>query len=355
LCRSGYLKQYQGPADFKFPDKFDLSSFDLLLTESIRRGQNTTVLLYWRSAERCRANEPLVQKELGIHCPEVVGEVVQVCTPEEPKWIANPKKWGAWLLSAAALFGALSVLRDNFTEWFGTPDVIGFVADSVPPNIHSGDPLDIAFRVRNQARDGKAQVTIHSVTLKSADGREHTDLQADVVQITQLQAGQNADVHLTGVSPSVASPKRYVIEIDAEAGAGRLMGNQKVQYRPFTMICWPDRAWDFQVFQTGPAVARVVVTLNAGVAVGTGLNGQLIVQSPVPLEPNGIISMSGTGSADPPVIDNSRTPSVGTIRFRTDAIQTFHRHSYSIALAFKRPLTQHEWESLPSWIKVVFA
>lgn len=349
-CKAAYVKQYEAAPEFIFPKDFVLSRNDLLLSESIRRPGHTAVLLYWTCEERCRANEPAVEKALGLSNPEVIGDVVQVLTPNEPKWIENPKRWGQWLLSAAALFGALSVIQTYFTGLFGSPNVTVFVDNSAKSDFHAGDPLDILLKVRNQARDGQADVDIKSVDIKPLQGRgKPQDLTPDIVRVTQLQAGQNADVHVTGTSPSVANgnsnyasnepPQRYSLEVSGRAKEGLFYPSESAAYRPFTSTIWPDRTWEVHVSKRSPIVARVLIKLSTGVGVAKGLRGTFIVHSPVALAEGGVISEGFTST---PTVSGDQ----GKIEFQTDAVQPFHRYNYSIVVIFSRALTQQEWASL---------
>ena len=89
-CQTAYVKKYEASPDFTFPEEFDLSIHNLLLSESIRN--LTTVFLYWTSEARSQSQEPVVGKILGLRNGRVVGEVVQVLTPSRPKWAENPVK-----------------------------------------------------------------------------------------------------------------------------------------------------------------------------------------------------------------------------------------------------------------------
>lgn len=357
-CKTAYLKRYEGPLNFSFPEDFDLSRYDLLLAESVHAATHTSVLLYWQCEERCRANEAMVEKRLGISNPQIIGDVIQVVAPRKPKWAERPETWGKWLLSAAALFGALSVIRDNFTEFFETPDVIVFVPDSTSLNYHAGDPLDIPLKVRNQARGGKAEVEISSVSLKPLDEpAPPTALQPDISRIIQLQANQNADVHLSGTAPEVSNkaPQRYAVEIQADAKEGYFVPKKPVAYRPFTITAWPDRSWKIQVSKSAPNVAKVVIVVSSAVSVAKGLRGHLIFTPKGGLQTQTIIPISGFTSTDQPIILNDGNVSEAKIEFVTASLEPFRRYSYSIALVFTRPLTPQEWNSLQSWIEVNFA
>jgi hypothetical protein len=91
-CQTAFVKRYEASLDFTFPEKFDLSRHNLLLLESIRSGKDTAVLLYWTSEERSRALEPVVEKALGISCAQVIGEVVQVLTPNHSAMRSKSKQ-----------------------------------------------------------------------------------------------------------------------------------------------------------------------------------------------------------------------------------------------------------------------
>jgi hypothetical protein len=210
-CQTAYVKQYEASSDFTFPEEFDLSAHNILLSESIRTGSATTVLLYWISKARSQAQEPVVAKILGLRNGQVVGEVIQVLAPRMPKWTENPVKWGNWIVGAAALFGALTVIRDNFTELFARPNVVIFAANSAVKNFHVGDPLDIPLVVRNQARLGQVEVSLTDVHLQPSDGvGSPNTLKFDTSQVPDgiaLMSGATsigAPMVVTGSAGSVA-------------------------------------------------------------------------------------------------------------------------------------------------------
>jgi hypothetical protein len=356
-CQTAYVKQYEASPDFTFPEEFDLSAHNILLSESIRTGNVTTVLLYWISKARSQAQEPAVAKILGLRNGQVVGEVIQVLAPRMPKWTENPAKWGNWIVGTAALFGALTVIRDNFTELFARPNVVIFAANSTVKNFHVGDTLDIPLVVRNQARLGQVEVSLKDVHLQPSDGSGSSNtLKFDISQVPQLQAGQNTDLHVIGMSPPLRSmkPQSYSIEVQAEAKEGLLMPARKPDYRPFTITIWPDQSTDIQAKKISPTVARIEMALTTGVGASSGLHGQLIFTSAIPPENGGIALMSGATSTGVPMVVTGSAGSVAKIQFQTGPIQPFHRYLYAVQIAFPHPLTAAEWNSLCSSMKVVF-
>ena len=356
--QSAFVKRYEAPPDFTFPENFDLAKHNLLLLESIRCGRQVAVLLYWASEERARALEPVVEKALGVSDAEVIGQVVQVLTPTMPKWTENPVKWGKWLVSVAALVGALSIIRDYFTELFGWPNVVIFAGNSAAANFHAGDPLDIPLVVRNEARLGQASVHLDAVRLNPMEGPGSPDtLHTDIAEVPQLQAGQNAEVRITGISPTPHDPRpqRYALEVQAKAKEGFFWRARKVSYRQVIITFWPDRSTEIQVVQTSPSTARVEITLKPGLASNAGLRGQLTFTSVAPPEANGIALMSGAVATEAPIIAANPTGIVAKVQFQTSSLQPFRRYSYRVSIAFRRPLTNLEWTSLRSSMKVTFA
>jgi hypothetical protein len=359
-CRTAYVTSYEAPQDFTFPEEFDLPSHDLLFTESIRSQQQTLVFLYWVSEERARAQEPVVEKALGINNAKVVGQVVQVLAPKMPKWTENPIKWGKWVVSAAALFGAMTVVRDNFTELFGSPDVVIFASNSAAADFHAGDQLDIPLVVRNQSRLGQADVHLESARLTPLDPTATSStLQFNISEVPQLQAGQNAEVHMTGTSPFLhnSQPQKFRLDVSARAKEGLFWFTRNADYHAFTVTSWPDRSTEIRLERISPAIARVQITLRSGVPVGAGLRGQLTFSSAVPPEEDGIVLMEkqGVTSMGGPIVATGPTGSIAKVQFQTGPLQSFRRYSYAVSISFGRSLTEAEWNSLRSSLEVTFA
>lgn len=355
-CRTAYVKHYEASSDFTFPRDFDLSRHDLLLAESIRNNGSTSVYLYWVSRERANALEPVVEKILAIRRSKVVGDVIQVVTPRTPKWTQNPVKWGKWLVAVAALFGALSVIRDHFTELFAQPDIIIFTGNSAAYNFHFGDYLDIPLEVRNQAHFGQSDIKLDAVRLRPSDGTDGpTNLQFNVRQIPQLQPGQNIEVHATGSSPlsQESQLKAYALEVQATAKGGFLWPSRKVSFGPYNLMFWPDRISEVDLARVKPAIARVTITLSTGVG-AKSLLGQLTFDSEVPPESSGIALTSGAIEKGPPLIARRAADSIAKIQFQTDTLEPFHRYSYVVSIAFQQPLTESQWKNLASTMKATF-
>jgi hypothetical protein len=357
-CQTAYVKRYRAPSNFTFPENFDLLHHNLLLSESIRGEQHTAILLYWISEERARAQEPVVEKALGLSHAESVGEVIEVLTPITPKWIENPVKWGKWVISAAALIGAMSILQDHFTELFASPDVVVFAGNTATGNVHIGDPLDIPMVIRNQSPLGQADVRLQDVRLLSMDTKASAhELGFDISQIPQLQAGQNADVHIIGVSPSshITKPTSFLLEVQAAGKEGFFRRWRQAVSRPVKVTFWPDRSFETRIVQISPSVASIEITLHVGVAVANGLRGQLTFASAVPPETGGIVLMPNATTTGAPIVITVPTGSLAKLQFQTSALQPFHSYTYAISVAFQRDLTQQEWSSLGSSTKAIFA
>jgi hypothetical protein len=355
--QTAYVKRYEASADFIFPDDFDLSDHNLLLAESIRSEEHTVVFLYWTSEARARAQEPVVQKALDLSNVQIVGEVVQVKTPEMPKWTENPKKWGQWLLSIAALFGAFSVIRDHFTGLLAVPDVVLFAGNAAPTNFHAGDPMNIPLEIHNQARLGQADVHLTTAQLRSLDEITSADrLQIDITQLP-VEAGQTAEVHITGTLPRPRDSRlhRYAVDVKGGAKEGFIIPRMEAAYRPFVITLWPDSSSEAHVVSISPSIARVEIKLSPGVAFTSGLRGQLTFASMVPPETDGIVLMPGATPIEKPIVGKGPTTYEGKLTLQTGPLQPFRGYSYAVSIAFQRPLTDLEWSSFRSSVKVFFA
>jgi hypothetical protein len=352
--RNAYIRSYDASPDFIFPEKFDLSDNGLLLTESIRTGSGITVLLYWTSEERMHALEPAVLKILGICNPSTLGHLVQIRMPAMPKWTENP---GKWLLTAAALFGAMSVVRDNFTDLFAAPDVVIFTGNTAASNFHTGDPIDLPLVVRNEAQLGHADIHLKSAQLTPDNGGGAVKLGFDISELPGLQAGQQIpDVHIRGLAPGIRTPQPQIfsLTVDADTKEGFFRRTRKAAIRTFTVKVWPDHGYGIQVNKTSDSIARVHIDLWPGLASTSGLHGQFVFNSVVPLENDGIVPLSGTVLEGSPILAGSSSKTLGKVSLQTGTLQAFHGYPYEVSLVFQRPLTKEEWDYLRSSIKVAF-
>jgi hypothetical protein len=358
-CRTAYVTCYRAGPDFQFPKGFDLFSHHLLLCESVRKEKQTIVFLHWTSEDRAKAHAPIVQKLLGISYAQPIGPVVQVLTPKMPKWTENPVKVGKVLISLAALFGALSAIRDHFSELFSRPNVVVFASNSAIRNYHLGDSLDIPFTVRNEARLGQANVRLKSANLKplNAAGAPRT-LQFDISDVPQLQAGQNVDVHVSGLVPAnvenEAEPEKFAVEIGAEAKEGWLVPARPVTYRPYIVSVWPDRFWTARLVPMGSTAAQVQIELWSGASYPNGIIGELTFASAANPEPAGIVIMPRSILHRAPITVVDAAGSRTKVEIQTETLQPFQKYSYSVSVAFQRKMTASEWDSLRSSMKVIF-
>jgi hypothetical protein len=358
-CRTAYVTCYRAESDFHFPKGFDLSQHDLLLCESIRKEKHTIVFLHWTSEDRAKAHEPIVQKVLGISHAQPIGPVVQVLTPKMPKWTENPVKVGKVLISLAAIFGAMSAIRDHFSELFSRPDVVVFASNSATRNYHLGDSLDIPLVVRNEARLGQANVRLKSASLRplNAAGASRA-LQFDISDVPLLQAGQNVDVHVSGLAPAKAEnevePVKFALEIGAEAKEGWLVPARSVIYRPYIVSVWPNHFWNVRLAQMGPTAAQIQIELWSGASYPNGVIGALTFEAAANPEPGGVVIMPRSIVHRAPITVTDADGSRTKVELQTEALQPFQKYSYSVSIAFQRKMTASEWNSLRSSMKVIF-
>jgi hypothetical protein len=354
-CRTAFVKQYDVPIDYSFPGDFDLSKNSILFAESIRGTHNSFLFLYWSSAERALALEPKVEKDLGTTNGRVVGYIVQILTPQKPKWLESPAKWGQWLVTVAAIFGALSVIQDHFTDLFGRPHVVIFASDKATRNFHAGDLTDFPIEFRNQATFGHVDVHIDKVQFRPSErSAPSVPVQFSVSDLPQIQAGQCSEIHLSGSPAGVRDSKlqHYILAIQATAKEGTFWPSAKVDSIPFEVTLWPDRMDEFQVTRVAPNVVRVEIKVGSGIALDKGLRGQLTQTSTAAPESGGIILTGATSGGDPIVAASPSEFSV-KVQFQTPQLQPFRPTSVTVTLAFQGPLTETQWNQLQASTKVV--
>ena len=156
-CQTAFVKKYTVDCSFSFPKDFSFSENGILFAESIKNGEITSLFLYWSSEHRADVLEAKVKASLHFEAGEVVGSIVQVATPQKSTWLENPPKWGRWVITAAAIFGALSAIQTYFTTLFGRPHVVIFASDRASSNFHFG--YQSTFRWSSETKQHGAMLT----------------------------------------------------------------------------------------------------------------------------------------------------------------------------------------------------
>lgn len=356
-CQTAFVKQYEVPDNYSFPEKFALSKNSILFAESIRTTNGTRLFLYWSSVERARDLEPKVQADLGLTKGLDVGNIIQIVTPQKPKWMDNPAKWGRWLVTAAAIFGALTVIQDHFTDFFGRPHVVIFASDKAISNFHAGDQIDIPMEFRNEATLGHVDVHVDKVQLEPGDqSAPSVPLQSAISDLPQIQAGESSEIHLSGspVAVRCSEVQHYTVVVQATANEGTFWPRARVNSIPFKIALWPDQVDEFKVTRVAQNVVRVEAIIGSGVALDKGLRGQITLSSTAAPASEGIVLTGATSTEDPIVAAGPSGFSV-KVQFQTEQLRAFRTIQVTLTLAFQGPLTETQWNQLQASTKVVVA
>jgi hypothetical protein len=351
-----YVTSYAASADFTFPTGFTPSRHGLLRCETVRDGPQVHAYLRWRSEAHWKANGPVVGKLLGLGNPDASGPVVEELVPRDPPWKRHPITVGKALIAVAALFGALSAVRDYFAELFFSPDIAITVADSSPTSYHTGAELSIPLLVRNQALLGRAQVRVLKAELLPVNGSgSPVGLRSTKVEIPQLTVGQAEELRLSGTAPVFTAPGSkptdYALHVEVAEKEGLFIPSRHFTYAPRTFAFWSDHVWESGVTSLSPVAGRIEIGLYPGRAYPAGIHGQMIVRTAA--EPNDIDLQSGGKPLHRYTVpqDGSYTTK---LEFQTDPLQSFQRCPITINVGCRRSMTQQQWALAKSTLRVEF-
>jgi hypothetical protein len=354
-CQTAFVTRFEAPIGFSFPKEFDLAASSLLFAEAIREDGVTSVYLYWTSADRAGALGAKVAASLGLTGGKSLGEIIEIATPQKPSWRETPARWGQWLITAGAIFGALSVVQDHFTDFLGRPHVSIFANDKTPANLHAGDLIDFAVIARNEARLGHADVHVDSAKFTPSDATAPgLTAHAVVPDLSQLQPAQDSAIHLSGPAPVLSGfkTKAYQVEVTGNATQGIVWGGLPVKSLPFTVVLWPDRIKAVSLRRLNAQVAEADLTIGSGVDCSKGIHGRLGFVPPVPLRTTGAVLLPPATALGTPPAGAGQVAGPKQVEFQTPPSVAFKPIQVRIVLNFQNDLTEPQWNSLQSSAEV---
>lgn len=345
------------PSSFLLPETFDPGKHSILLCESIRSGADLFLNIYWKSEERQKAHLAAVQQVLKISDSMVVGPVVQIVLPRQVAFLRDPSRWGQALLTLAALFGALTAVRDYFADLFIKPDVFVYPT-AATDDIRAGASIDLPLSLRNQAQLGQVHIDLQQAELQPVLGTlPVVRLKLDFTAIPQLGSGQSLDMHARGTAPSLPlnlhSPQTYRLTFEASAKEGWFRARQQVVASPRLFQLWPERSFETINHLMGANALQTDLAVYAGRDFPTGLQGEFIVQSPIQPGKGDILITQGGQALGPPLTVSQGGVYTSKLEFRTEPLQRFQRVLVPISIGFERQLTPAEWSAVQSSIRVL--
>jgi hypothetical protein len=236
-------------ASFSIPQDFTISEYPgLLLCQVSKDSQNQKRLIaYWRGTTFSQAHESDLITELGLASASWTGPVIDVRKPAEPFFKRH--SLAASILAVAALFGALSAIRDYFSVLFAVPYVGLSYTDSANNEVDviAGRAISLQLKMLSEVRFTPMKITFDSASIRLKSGGRQQSLQFDNAIFSSLPPGQAQTVSITGTAPEHSkaqpSPDIYEIDVAATAKAGILSQGRVVNPPARELWVWPTRSW----------------------------------------------------------------------------------------------------------------
>lgn len=180
----------------------------------IRGVSTTTLYVFWRSSEHFKLGSPAAQAAAGASSTSGDGMLGEVGMAQAPWW--RQVKPATWLLSTAALLGALEVISNRYDRLFATP-ALSFRSDK--PSLHfvEGEGIRTTLQLVNDTPTPHEEVVLTSQVLSPAG--KAPPLSVTPTEVALLAGLGQKDVVLSGDRLAVG---KYKFRVEANAKAGLL-------------------------------------------------------------------------------------------------------------------------------------
>ena len=341
---------------FSFPQDFSASDYPgLLFCHILNDAHSRKLVAYWNEQAFFGAYSDSFKQALSLTSLDTAGPAVQIRQRKRGFW--ERYSIGKWILSAAALFGALSAFNDYFAGLFAAPDVSIAYSQSGRLDIVEGMPVDVPVRVFNQVRFTSAQVTFDGPTLRSRlNGRVQT-LSADPSSIPSLGSGQSQEIRIYGDAPRLSAgqgiPEIYDLAITANAKAGMTRRRRNLSVGNRQVRIWPAllRKPTVTAVRAVANSCQVDSTLYVAKSYPQGLFAEMVFVSP-----RGEVSDLSVGAATATDVTflhaEDKATTTRKIEFRTVALDKFQEFRYTVYVQSPSPVAQ---QACAEWSKKIEA
>jgi hypothetical protein len=350
-----FVSTYSCDQSFCFPEGFSAKKYrGLLLCAVVQGGESATIHACWKNRDSLETDEPAFKAELHLEGARSRGPVAQLATLRSPWWKRHSISLGKAVLGLAALFGALSAIRDYFADLFVPPYISAYVQETASVDYPEGSRLVIPIKILNHGRFGRAIVALRGATLRSKVGPANSiPLELDTHD-AQLPPGQIVEAHVLGTAPTLQrrdGPQDYELDVPMSASAGYFAGSRSVAFQKRTFKIWSDLAWrsSFNLVPSNNEVAYVALYIHSGRAFSSGTKGYLLADLPEAPDRVELVCCNATKIN---LIYSSGTKYRCKLEFKTGPLPAFQTSVQQVAIAFKRDLTPPEWERVSKSIQI---
>lgn len=344
-----YWSVFTAGPGFSFPENFSIANYPgLLFCHTSANIMDTKVIACWRHPNQFRAYERRFKQDLALSVTNWTGAVVQVCKPAEALWKRH--SLAASILGIAALFGALSAIRDYFTVLFGAPYAGLAYTENRRIDVVERGSIAVPFTVLSEVRFAPMKVTFDSASIRPKASGSGQKLAFDNTVLSSLSPGQSAIVKLYGVAPEHSktnySPDVYDIHAVATAQAGIFRARRSVEPPSRELWVWPERLGAsplrfLQIVGTNNCVLGGSVYPSKPYPRGVRIE---IVYARAPQEIAKVyLEATGTNFGDTSFVDVGVGPNrVMKKEFNTSALTPFEEFHYKIYLYLSKPIASHD-------------
>lgn len=316
------------PPDFVMPDGLRPDELDGLLTcHVVRSRRGARLVSYWRSQGLAEANWRRFQQQAGITARALAGAVTDVRAARPSFW--RRLKFGTWILSLAALFGALSALRDYLGAIIESPAPGLTNVASAPLHVEAGHDFETSVRVLSRHRSARMSVDTATVWLQPDDAHGlRTPLRVSLNGVPALAPGQAETITVSGTAPPAdrtPGPDIYDVRGTFDVTAG-LRGPVSVPLPTRRLVVWPSLS-STPPAALGACTAECVFSgkIHTGRPYPSGLMAELVLlDGQTRLSQVELVGASF--SAEPA---DSGTE-LSKIRWRIGALEAFRTYEYQV-------------------------
>jgi hypothetical protein len=345
-----------------FPDGFLVSDYKGLLSCHIVKGEGKDQLVnYWIDEDHYKASGDILRNKLKLSLPSppYSGKVIEVKCPRGSLWKRYPI--GTTILTIAAVFGALSAIRDYFGVLFAAPQVELSYSALGKLDVIENTQISVPLTAVSEVRFAPTQISIDSVALQPTNEGQSVSLGADPQVLPSLVPGQSQSIKIEGTAPKVTDPQRsgnygspkiYDLSVKATANAGIFRFARHTPVAALTVWVWPltpktaivsmpnrtsnacEMDGNVYISEPGPSgtTAKVEVVLTNR------------TREPVPT----MIVSPPPGVDSPSVLTPSGSNRMQKAEFRIPAPGRFQTYPYKVFLEFPKKVTDHDCQE---WLR----
>jgi hypothetical protein len=348
-----YLVSVSMPITFTFPKDFKIDEFDglelcyVLSTPS----KSKELVVMWEDETHYRVHHDSLERCLSLSRPASTGFLADVVQPKESLWTRY--SWKEWLLGAAALLGAISVLHAHFADVFDAPDVKLAFADTAALDVDEDGAFNVQMSVLNGDAYTATNVNAVKASAKCPDGTTIPVI-PNVSTLPPILPAQSASIRLDGASPhhgSYGLPGDCTLLVSVSARTGYLRRNDSFSASK-TLRIWPiGIGWSSlssePVERSAPMqFLQAKLILYPGKPYDQGAKGSFSVKSTV--DEDIVISMGRLVEKINPL---SSLPSrdnlvIHTLEFQTRPLEKFRAYPLLIGLRSRTAISMDRWRQL---------